>query len=114
MLTLRRFFASHEPLYALTPSKKALPTAPAQVLPRGTLKLPAQAHWPHWQRSRCSSGMPNVPSDFPSWLVKSQNEAMFANERTGGGAASGKKKQAKHTCGRPIRTCNELTWETLR
>ena len=45
------------PPYALTPSKTALPTALIQVLPRFTLKLPAQAHWPHWQRSRCSSGM---------------------------------------------------------
>eukprot|EP00964_Phaeocystis_antarctica_P028044 scaffold15805_cov34-Phaeocystis_antarctica.AAC.1 len=41
------------PPYALTPSKAALSTTLTQVLPRCTLKLPAQAHWPHWQRSRC-------------------------------------------------------------
>eukprot|EP00964_Phaeocystis_antarctica_P063102 scaffold37854_cov61-Phaeocystis_antarctica.AAC.2 len=45
------------PPYALTPSKTALPTALTQGLPRCTLKLSAQVHWPHWQRSRCSSGM---------------------------------------------------------
>eukprot|EP00964_Phaeocystis_antarctica_P042536 scaffold24386_cov68-Phaeocystis_antarctica.AAC.1 len=39
------------PPYALTPSKAALSTTLTQVLPRCTLKLPAQAHWPHWQRS---------------------------------------------------------------
>ena len=43
--------------YALTLSKTALPTALTQELPRCTLKVPAQAHWPRWQRSRCSSGM---------------------------------------------------------
>ena len=45
------------PPYALTPSETALPTALTQGLPRCTLKPPAQAHWPHWQRSRRSSGM---------------------------------------------------------
>ena len=43
--------------YALTLSKTALPTALTQGLPRCTLKVPAQSHWPRWQRSRCSSGM---------------------------------------------------------
>ena len=50
-------FAFKSPPYALTPPKTALPTALTQGLPRCTLQLPAQAHWPHWQRSRCSSGM---------------------------------------------------------
>ena len=50
-------FAFESPPYALTPSKTALPTALTQGLPRCTLKPPAQAHWPHWQRSRRSSGM---------------------------------------------------------
>jgi len=45
------------PPYARTPSKTALPTALTQGLPRCTLKLSAHFHWPHWQRSRCSSGM---------------------------------------------------------
>jgi len=45
------------PPYALTPSETALPTTLTQGLPRCTLKLSGQVHWPHWQRSRCSSGM---------------------------------------------------------
>ena len=50
-------FAFKSPPYALTTSKTALSTALTQGLPRCTLKPPAQAHWPHWQRSRRSSGM---------------------------------------------------------
>eukprot|EP00964_Phaeocystis_antarctica_P138564 scaffold103234_cov62-Phaeocystis_antarctica.AAC.1 len=49
------------PPYALThashPIKRLCPRALTQGLPRCTLKLSAQVHWPHWQRSRCSSGM---------------------------------------------------------
>ena len=51
------FSRLQSPPYALTPSKTALPTALTQGLPRCTLKLSAQVHRPHWQRSRCSSGM---------------------------------------------------------
>ena len=45
------------PPYALTPYETVISTALTRVLPRCTLRLPAQAHWPHWQRSRRSSGM---------------------------------------------------------
>ena len=45
-LSQNTFSRLKTPPYARTPSKTALPTAPTQVLPRCTLKLPAQAHWP--------------------------------------------------------------------
>ena len=46
------------PPYARTPSKAALPTALTQGLPRCTLKLSAQVHWPHWAALQVlSSGM---------------------------------------------------------
>ena len=53
------FSRLNSPPYALTPFKTALPTALTQVLPRCTLKLPAQAHWPHCGRApgAGSSGM---------------------------------------------------------
>ena len=51
------FLRLKSPPHALPSSETALPTALTQELPRWALKVPAQAHWPSWQRSRCSSGM---------------------------------------------------------